>query len=127
MFEKQVEHLNCCSEGFKSALRILNTNHQSYAAEIIVFNHFRLQNMLIYNKFISAQILIDTDVTDYVFINFFFAHKYQFLTEPIYTSLNLKAFNDQNAGQITYITTLLMFIPEEPMQHILFLITELLK
>ena len=92
-----MKHLNCCLEGFKLALRISNTNHQGYAAEVMVSDHFSLQGMLIYNKFISAQILINTDITGYAFIDFFFTHKHQFFTEFIHTSLNLKAFNNQDA------------------------------
>ena len=60
-------------------------------------DHFSLQSMLIYNELIPTQILIDTDVIDYTFIDFFFIHKHQFLTKFIHTSLNLKAFNDQDA------------------------------
>ena len=59
-----------------------------------MFNYFNLQCILIHNEFISAQILINTDVTDDVFINSFFMYKHQFFTKFIYISLNLKAFND---------------------------------
>ena len=60
-------------------------------------DHFRLQGMLIHNELIPAQILIDTSAIDYAFIDSSFTHKHQFLTEPIHTLLDLKAFNDQDA------------------------------
>ena len=90
-------------------------------------DHFSLQDMLIHNKLISAQILINTSVINYAFIDSSFTHKHQFLTELIHILLNLKAFNDQNAGQITHTITLSMFIPKELIQHTLFLVTELSK
>ena len=93
----------------------------------MMFDYFSLQNMLIYNEFIPVQILINISVTDYAFIDSFFTCKFQFLTELIHTSLNLKAFNDQNAGQIIYIITLLMFIFKGFTQCTLFLVIKLLK
>lgn len=59
-------------------------------------NHFSLQGMLIHNKLISAQILIDISATDYAFINSSFMHKHQFIIKLIHISLNLKAFNSQD-------------------------------
>ena len=53
--------------------------------------------------------------------------KHQFLTKFIHTSLNLKAFNGQNAGHIIHTVMLPMFIFEGPTQCTLFLVTELLK
>ena len=90
-------------------------------------DHFSLQCMLIHKEPISAQILIDTDAINYVFIDSSFMCKYQFLTKFIHTSLNLKAFNNQNAGHITHTVTLPMFISEGLTQHTLFLVTELSK
>ena len=108
-------------------MKILNINHQSYTAEVIVSDHFSLQYMLIHNKPISAQILIDTDVTDDAFINSFFTCKHWFLINSIHTSLDLKTFNDQNTDHITHTVTLSMFILRESTQCTLFLITDLLK
>ena len=90
-------------------------------------DYFNLQCMLIHNKFIPAQTLIDTDVTDDVFIDSSFVCKHWFPTNPIHTLLNLKAFNDQNADHITYTVTLSMFILKRFTQYILFLITDFLK
>ena len=78
----------------------------------MMFNHFNLQYMLIHKKSIPAQTLIDISATDYAFINFSFTCKHWFFTKPIYTSLNLKAFNDQNASHIIHIVTLFIFIFE---------------
>ena len=108
-------------------MKILNINHQSYAAEIIMPDHFSLQYMLIHNEFISAQTLINTDVINDVFIDFFFIYKHQFLIKFIHTSLNLKAFNNQNTGHIIYTVTLFMFIFKKPTQYTLFLITDFSK
>ena len=93
-FRKWAELLNCCSKGSKLTLRISSTNHQGYTAEIMMPDHFSLQCMLIHNESISAQTLINIDVTDDAFIDSSFTHKHQFLTNFIHTSLNLKAFND---------------------------------
>ena len=71
-----MKFLNHHSKGFKSILRISNTNHQNYTTEIIMFDYFSLQYMLIYNEFISVQILIDISITDYTFINSFFTYKH---------------------------------------------------
>ena len=92
-----------------------------------MFNHFSLQYMLIHNESISAQTLIDINVTDDAFIDFFFTHKHQFFTNFIHSSLNLKAFNGQNADYITHTVILFMFISKKSIQCILFLITDLLK
>ena len=93
----------------------------------MVSDHFSLQCILIHNKSISVWILIDISAISYTFINFSFIYKHWFLTKPIYTPLDLKAFNGQNAGHITYTVTLFMFIPKRLTQCILFLVTELLK
>ena len=90
-------------------------------------DHFSLQCILIHNKSIPAQTLINTGVTDYAFIDSFFTYKYWFFIKSIHISLDLKAFNDQNADHITHTVTLPMFIFEEPTQYTLFLITEFLK
>ena len=68
--------LNCCSEDFKSTLRILSINHQGYAAEIMMSDHFSLQYMLIHNESIPAQTLIDTDVINDAFIDSSFVCKH---------------------------------------------------
>ena len=108
-------------------MEISNTNHQGYAAEIIMSDHFSLQCMLIYNESIPAQTLINISATDDAFIDSFFMHKHQFLTNLILTLLNLKAFNDQNAGHIIHTVTLLIFILERLIQCTLFLIINLSK
>ena len=92
-----------------------------------MLDYFSLQCILIHNEFISAQTLININVTDDVFINSFFMHKHQFLTNSIHTSLDLKAFNGQDAGHITHTVTLSMFIPEGFTQHTLFLVINLPK
>ena len=93
----------------------------------MMFNHFNLQCILIHNESISVQTLIDTDVINDVSIDSFFVCKHQFLTNLIHTSLDLKAFNNQNADHITHTVTLFMFILREPIQCTLFLVTDLLK
>ena len=113
-FGKWAELLNCHSEGFKSTLKISNTNHQGYAAEIMVPDHFNLQCMLIHNEPIPAWTLINTGATDDAFIDSFFICKYWFFINLIHTSLDLKAFNGQDTDHIIYTVTLLMFILEEP-------------
>ena len=69
--------------------------------------------MLIYKKFIPAQTLIDISAINDAFIDSSFTHKHQFFTNFIHTSLNLKAFNDQNADHIIYTVTLSIFVFKE--------------
>ena len=73
IFRKWTELLNYHLKDFKSILRILNINHQNYAAEIMMPDHFNLQCMLIYNESIPTWTLINISATGDAFIDFFFS------------------------------------------------------